>query len=41
MARTKSVNLREDQIKWIKNNNLNFSSWVRDQVDQEMPRTKE
>jgi len=41
MSNVKSVSLREEQIKWIEQNHINFSSWVRAQLDEEMPKSKD
>lgn len=36
MAESRGVNLEQRHLDWIEENSLNFSDWVRKQIDQEL-----
>jgi len=36
MAESRGVNLEQRHLNWIEENSLNFSDWVRKQIDQEL-----
>lgn len=38
--RTRSVTLNEEHIDWIEDNAINFSKWVRQQIDAELDTTE-
>jgi len=33
---TRNILIRKDQLKWILDNHINFSRWVRAKIDEEM-----
>jgi len=36
-VRKKSVDITEEHEEWLEENPINFSKWVRGQLDEEMP----
>jgi len=37
VVRKKSVDITEEHEEWLEENAINFSKWVRGQLDEEMP----